>query len=84
MATGPAQAGPRGGQMKRSNTFFRNRSTNKRIKLLPMLKSFYVYFVRSLPTPEDTRPRGKYHCTADLLFNLFGFDQTSEADANSI
>ena len=25
----------------------------------------------------------KYHCTADLLFDWFGFDQSSKADANS-
>ena len=26
---------------------------------------------------------GKYHCMADLLFDWFGFDQSSKADANS-
>ena len=27
---------------------------------------------------EDTHHRGKYHCTADLLFDYFGFAQTSK------
>ena len=33
--------------------------------------------------PENTYHRGKCHCTTDLLFDWFGFDQTSKADANS-
>ena len=32
---------------------------------------------------ENTHHRGKYHCPADLIFDLFGFDQTSKAVANS-
>ena len=31
----------------------------------------------------NTHHRGKYHCTADLLFDWFGYGQTSKADANS-
>ena len=31
----------------------------------------------------NTHHRGKYHCPADLIFDLFGFDQTSKAVANS-
>ena len=27
--------------------------------------------------------RGKFHCSNDLLFDWFAFDQTSKADANS-
>ena len=34
-------------------------------------------------TGEATDQRGKFHCTADLLFDWFGFDQTSKAVANS-
>ena len=30
----------------------------------------------------NTHQRGKYQCTADLLFDWFGFDQTSKAIAN--
>ena len=30
------------------------------------------------PRPENTYHRGKYHCTADLLFDWFVFDQTSK------
>ena len=26
---------------------------------------------------------GKYHCTADLLFDRFGFNQTSKSASNS-
>ena len=33
--------------------------------------------------PENTRHKGKYHCLVDLLFDWFGFDQISKADANS-
>ena len=32
---------------------------------------------------ENTHHRGKYHCTADLLFDWFGFIQTSKADGES-
>ena len=32
---------------------------------------------RQMMRPENTHHRGKYHCTADLLFEWFGFDQTS-------
>ena len=32
---------------------------------------------------ENTHHRGKYHRTADLLLDWFGFDQTSKAVANS-
>ena len=32
---------------------------------------------------KNTHHMGKYHSTADLLFDWFGFDQTSKADANS-
>ena len=32
---------------------------------------------------ENAHNRGKYHCTAYLLFDWFGFDQRSKADANS-
>ena len=32
---------------------------------------------------ENTYHRGKYHSTADLLFDCFVLDQTSKADANS-
>ena len=27
---------------------------------------------------ENTQNRGKYQCTADLMFDWFGFDQTSK------
>ena len=33
---------------------------------------------------ENTRHRGKYHYSADLIFDWFGFDQTSKAVANSV
>ena len=33
--------------------------------------------------PEYTSIRGKYNCTANLVFDWFGFYQTSKADANS-
>ena len=36
-----------------------------------------------LQYPENTHHRGEHHCTADLRFDWFGFDQTSKADANS-
>ena len=32
---------------------------------------------------ENTQNRGKYQCTADLLFDWFGFDQTSKIVAHS-
>ena len=32
---------------------------------------------------ESTHFGGKYGCRADLLFDWFGFDQKSKADANS-
>ena len=31
---------------------------------------------------ENTNHRGKYYSTADLLFDLFGFDQTTKTVAN--
>ena len=31
---------------------------------------------------ENTHHRGKYHCTAELLFEWFGLDQTSKYVAN--
>ena len=37
----------------------------------------------SMVVPENTHHRGKYHCMADLLFDWFGFDQTSKYVANS-
>ena len=33
--------------------------------------------------PENSHHWEKYHCTAELLFNWFGFDQASKAVANS-
>ena len=42
------------------------------------------YFMSIIKDPsESTHRRWKYHCTVDLLFNWFGFDQTSKVDANS-
>ena len=42
---------------------------------------------QSCPPPllktENTHKRGKYHCTTDLLFDWFGFNQTSTTVANS-
>ena len=35
------------------------------------------------PISENTYHTGKWHGTADLLFEKFGFDQTSEAVVNS-
>ena len=35
------------------------------------------------PPPENTDHMGKYHCTADILFDWFGFDQTSKYVANT-
>ena len=32
---------------------------------------------------EKTHHRGKYHCTADRLFDWFGFDQTSKTVIHS-
>ena len=32
---------------------------------------------------EDTHQWGKYHCLTELLFDWFGFNQRSKADANS-
>ena len=32
---------------------------------------------------ESTRHRKKYYCTADLLIDWFGFEQTSKAVVNS-
>ena len=31
---------------------------------------------------ENTHNWGKYHCVADLLFDWFGFDQTSKTVAH--
>ena len=31
-----------------------------------------------MPWPENTHHKTMYHCTADLLFDWFGFDRTSE------
>ena len=33
--------------------------------------------------PKNTYHMGKYKCTADLLFDWLGFNQTYKADANS-
>ena len=33
--------------------------------------------------PENTHHRGKHPSTADIMFDCFGFDQTSKAVANS-
>ena len=33
--------------------------------------------------PENTHLKGKYHCMADLLFDGFGFDQTSKTVLNA-
>ena len=35
-----------------------------------------VTFVKHRPYTENTNHRGKYHSTAHLLFDWFGFDQT--------
>ena len=32
----------------------------------------------TLTKAENTHHRGEYHCIADLLFDWFGFDQTSK------
>ena len=32
---------------------------------------------------ENTHHRGKYHCTADHLFDWLGFDQTSKVVVHS-
>ena len=42
-------------------------------------KKFYNINYRSV----NTYHRGKCHCMADLLFDWFGFNQTSKADDNS-
>ena len=42
----------------------------------------YKYFT-GIESQRTLTKVGKYHCTADLLFDLFGFDQTSKVDANS-
>ena len=34
-------------------------------------------------TSENAHHREKYDCTTDLLFDQFGFNQISKADANS-
>ena len=36
-----------------------------------------------LATAENTHHWGQYHCTADFLFDWFGFDQTGKFFANS-
>ena len=42
-----------------------------------------VLLVFSSSEADNSHLRGKYHCTADLLlFDCFGFDQTSTADTN--
>ena len=33
-------------------------------------------------TKEHSLSKGKYHCTGECLFDLFGFDQTSKSVAN--
>ena len=33
--------------------------------------------------PENTDHKGKYHCTADLLFDWFGFDHASKTVVHS-
>ena len=33
--------------------------------------------------PDNTYHRGNYHCMADLLFDWFGFDQTSKTVVHS-
>ena len=38
----------------------------------------------SMVVPENTHHRGKYHCMADLLFDWFGFDQTSQTVVHSM
>ena len=51
----------------------------------------YILRQHSLPhfkhwpllVPENTHKRGKYHCTADLLFDWFGFNQTSKTVVHS-
>ena len=38
-----------------------------------LLRDFYPPGTTFMPIPENTHPRGKYHCTADFLFILYGF-----------
>ena len=50
----------------------------------PMLHSHpKSYMIRLMYFTENTHYREKYHCTAYLLFDRFGFDQTRKAVANS-
>ena len=44
----------------------------------PFSETCILPFFLSLYLAENTHYKGKYHCTADLLFDLFGFDQTSK------
>jgi len=46
-------------------------------------KTAICSFLSSKQLPENTYQKGNYNCTANLVFDWFGFDQTSKADANS-
>ena len=37
-----------------------------------------LHTVKTCFDAENAHHRGKFHCTADLLFDWFGFDQTSK------
>ena len=41
------------------------------------------YLIKAKVTAENTHQRGKCQCTADLLFDSFGFDQTSKIVVHS-
>ena len=50
---------------------------------LATFNHYALFEIRDLRS-ENTHHRGKYHCTADLLFDWFGFNQKSKAhDANA-
>ena len=51
------------------------------LELFNILATLYV--VDQPVSAENTHHRGQCHCMADLLFDWFGFNQTSEADAKS-
>ena len=61
--------------LKSNNTFGQNR--------VPIFVSFCT---RTRAENTDSLmyfDRGKYHCTADFLFDFFGFDQTCKSVSNS-
>ena len=50
----------------------------KILEKLCSIKFTLLNLYRISPCTENTHQRGKYHCTADLLFDWFGFDQRSK------